>query len=477
MLSTKEAKNSQYDKEDRNIAINSVLNRFNRSLVVACSVLLFNWWAVEWKYDNEIKTEEKENYIKVLKKNTHSYIEIDQNWEFIIDWEIYLLKCNNYYTINFNDQIESYLAIDGLSNGIVFKKWENYHISLNFKIEKSLKIDDLKKITKDFVEIDDKKIFFRNWNYYKLKISESYYLESSKSLNLIVENINPNKEVLFKRWDKFYISSWWFEIEEKIDIEVLKRKAKITLYSHDNYHFKDWNCYYIDLEWYECYPIEDWMFLSSYPELSIGKSVLLIKDWKNYLYGKYNEIYLFKENFLDWIKNKDIFMKYLLQDLKIYKNDDFIKILSEIKDLSMKLSNEKKNSEEKILEIYNYMVQNINYDIFTYDHFINKKYSEEYFKENVKSEVYSWIWTYKNKNWVCSWISGLFFYMTSFVWIEDLEIENWIAHNGIDWWKHAWNRIGEEYYDVTWHISSKWTLKFYKYKKEDFFKNRQLDLS
>ena len=179
---------------------------------------------------------------------------------------------------------------------------------------------------------------------------------------------------------------------------------------------------------------------------------------------------------LDWIGNKDRFLKYIWEDVYNYKNDDIELYLNYIKNKTLSLVSDSQSKDEKISSIYSWITWNIKYDSFSQD-YIDWKYSKDYFQDNVDSEVFSWIWAFKNKIAVCDWYAHLFFYMLYFAWIEDTVIETWEANVwNSNWISHAWNKVWNDYYDVTWDLSSKWyplSFKWYKKTEDDFFKVRR----
>jgi hypothetical protein len=69
--------------------------------------------------------------------------------------------------------------------------------------------------------------------------------------------------------------------------------------------------------------------------------------------------------------------------------------------------------------------------------------------------------TFKNRKWVCTGYSWLFYFFLYYSWVNDVEIVLWKSYNENLWryiW-HAWNKIGDNYYDTTFessYLKSEW---------------------
>ena len=96
-------------------------------------------------------------------------------------------------------------------------------------------------------------------------------------------------------------------------------------------------------------------------------------------------------------------------------------------------------------------------------------------------EIFSWIDTYKNKNWICWWYTKLYVYMLSFAWVSGAKVIRWDVLDAPDFPNigHAWVKIWTSYYDPTfddpvWAIKTK-TYSEYKYfwlPKDIFYTNK-----
>lgn len=434
--------------------------------------------------DKKILTKETANkYITALQKI--NYERLNSSKQSIYDYLYFKLKSFGAIekTVNSTNIVSSTSSINStsLTPGVPNTTYVNYpdsKITFSSNYEKDY-IGELQKHTKDIVSVDSKLIFNRNWKQYLLKSWEHYVVDINKPVNLYLNIPTLNDEILIEKWGKFYISSWWYSFEQKLEINDIK--SKVILYSESTksslFSVVDWYYYAYNLYNYVYIPIPTtWIFLSQYSPISdLSKDILLYNDWKYYLIIAYETVKLFKSNLLDNISNKEVILWYYSNNLYAYTQSDIEIQLNYIKDKSIELTQNTWTSDEKISNIYAWITANIKYDNFSID-FIKWKYSEDYFNKNVNNEVFSGIWAYKNKVWVCNWYSHLFLYMLYFAGIENVSIEPW--QSLIKWKRisHAWNKIWDYYYDVTWDIDSlgdKSKFHWYKASSDDFFKLRR----
>lgn len=307
-------------------------------------------------------------------------------------------------------------------------------------------------------------------------LSYLYLLNETLSKIWDIWRINKNNEKIFFDLQKLN-SEKIFTIEfdnkqkinkQKISNNNLLNKYKIVSYNNDALIIEDWIWYTYSFK--NKYYFED--------ESKINKENLIY----NWLYDENIFIYYDNENNLNFIKeykkvkivSDDLIYwfpnKYNL--LKILKNnkilnssrddDNYFKILEV---LSKQLTKDIYNNDEKIRIIYDYILKNISYSIdFT---------MEDY-------EIFSWIETYINKSWVCEWYVELFNLMLWFNNI-DSQIIIWDVIDAIDFPKiwHAWIKIGDYYYDITFD-DPVWTTKtktveeyhYYKLPEDIFYTNR-----
>ncbi len=194
-------------------------------------------------------------------------------------------------------------------------------------------------------------------------------------------------------------------------------------------------------------------------------TLLLLDDNKKVLFvTNYKKVKLISDHIIIWISNKQEFLRELADDKKSSEDDTdklFLNLKNETINLTKWLS-----ETNKILKIYDYILKNISF-------------TETFSKEN--KEIFSWINTYKNKNWLCWWYSKLYLYMLSFAWISNVEVKKWYVLDSPDFPNvgHAWVKIWDKYYDPTyddpvWKSKTKTynQYKYFKLPKDLFYTNK-----
>ena len=445
-----------------------------------------------------------------------------------------------FFWINFTGYAKTYSneQIDKIYNSFVLKLEKKYEKTKEISILKKLNIrlEDIlktKKLTSSTENIINRLIYLNNQylskledNIYK-KFTDISRVDNSsqiKSENRIYDFLQKqansfNKASyindLINSWKRFYYTNKFFEYTKDNDIYkfVFSTYYKIDSWNYTQFKNKKWVIIYSDsigyafLENYTTekkirysnpwnnllwivndkkkYILEDniyylykfsnyshisdvyWFYLSDLIRFWYTPSkTLLYKDSKNKFnfVSKYNKIKLISSNDIFDIENKSLFLKILSDDL-YYINKDYTNQLREIKDLTRNITRWK-SDEEKIKIIYNYILSNISYST-------NFKLTDYY--------IFSWLETYSRKSWVCEWYIKLTTYMLLFAWINNIEDIRWYVIDAKDFPKiwHAWLRIWNEYYDLTfddpiWNINTKTydEYKYFKLPKDLFYTNR-----
>ncbi|MDD2487079.1 MAG: hypothetical protein PHS92_01820 [Candidatus Gracilibacteria bacterium] len=349
--------------------------------------------------------------------------------------------------------------------------------------EQSDLISSIKSKAKDYVEVDDKYEFVKNGITYllDLTINQYYDVDFSISAKSYLSLPTISNEVLYKKGDKFYISKGGFIIEQKITIPDLKNKVRLFSTSSEPVIIEIKNGYYYAdiLTKYSYFQIpQDGFYLSRYSKVKdLSNSILLLKDGVYQLISEYPQKKLFSTAFLDGTSSKDKFLKYIGTEIYNYTGDDVESMMIGIKAKALSLTQSDMTSDDKIKDIYSWITGNIAYDSYSLD-YVNGKVDKATFEANVDTDVFSGIGAFKNENAVCDGYSHLFFYMLYFAGIENVDIETGEANVGANVWiPHAWNTIGEYYYDSTWDISSNGypsLFKWFKKSGSDFFTVRRL---
>jgi len=273
-------------------------------------------------------------------------------------------------------------------------------------------------------------------------------LNNKKIFNLELDNKEKINQIILKNipilnnFSRFYYNSdaiimenwiWYtYNFSKKYFFEKLS-EVDISTLSYNWLYWKDILVYY-----------ENWNvnFVKDF------EKVKLISD--DIIYGFPNKYELLKT-----IKNNKLFDA---------KNDDDANLLN-LEKISLELTKWLKNDDAKIKIIYDYILKNVNYSV---------NFSMEDY------EIFSWIDTFKNKNWVCEWYVELFNLMLWFNGIKS-KILIWDVIDAADFpliW-HAWVQIWDYYYDITfddpvWSSETKVFEKYsyYKLPKDLFYTNR-----
>lgn len=291
------------------------------------------------------------------------------------------------------------------------------------------------------------------------------FLENNKIKRIIFNNyynITESNYNSFKSKDWYIFNYNWsfvlveqYEIEEKIAYSESYKYFKWVI-NNSNYYLKDWVYYYFKFDKYILIDDKYWFYKKNLKSLWLDiDNLVLFKTWTNYTFiNSYTEEKLIDAEIIKQIKDKSKFLSYVYNDKKDISYDTD-KYFLELKNLSTSLTNWLTN-DEKIKKIYNYILDNVSY---TTPIDLSKK------------EIFSWIHTYKNKEWVCEWYVKLMAYMLMFSWIENVETIIWFVINAPDFPNilHAWIKIGDYYYDPTFDDPI-WNEKTKKYNEYIYYK-------
>ncbi len=194
-------------------------------------------------------------------------------------------------------------------------------------------------------------------------------------------------------------------------------------------------------------------------------TLLDIRDDKVVFINNFEKIRLINDSIISWVKDKYSFLEEVKDDKRFLTNNTdfyFLQLKKDTRDLIW----EETNTQKKIQKIYDFVLSNVSYT------------------QNVDLEdrkIFSWIESYKNKDWVCEWYSKLMVYMLWFAWIWDYEAIRWYVIDAPDFPQigHAWVRIGDRYYDPTfddpvWLTQTRTADKYlyYNMPRDLFYTNR-----
>lgn len=369
-----------------------------------------------------------------------------------------------------------------LQEKIFKEKYQNDRLDNKQKAIEIIKVSQLKKSLSQTNEESfiykliswDRKLIITNdnfefvdWRDIKRIIFTQYYNITDWDYDLVKDK---KWLIINKVWTKEFMLVEDYEIETKVPYSQISKYTKWYLTSKSRYILENWNYYGFLFDNSIYFPDESyWLYLKLFKE-DISKIFLYKTDeWKYSFIKDYKRIKLINSSIIYWIVGKYNFLKELSEDLSTpwfqnSNNEDYDEIFKKLKKETSSLAYGL-NKDEITKKIYSLVLENISYS------------KEIDFSDKT---FFSWIDTYKNKSWVCSWYARLFLYMLSFAWIEDVEVIKWDVIDAPDFptiW-HAWARVWEYYYDPTFDDPIGWKnkkfeeLKYYKLNKDLFYTNR-----
>ena len=429
--------------------------------IILTFILLFCFFSSVWAYNKtELDLIYNKYYLNISKKQTSNsdLIKTLENLDSKLIYSIYKTTSESKKDILITlkklnrDKISS-LKIENI------KKNAEINLFNNAPFVSELTLAWYKSIL-----LNSSREFTNNGEVFKL-IFDKYYLVNSWNYTYFLKNKLENAYIVRYDWSFIIVEN--SKIEKKYTYDELYNLFTNN-YSLDDWLYSDWENYYFfkikeqwffkDIYWLTLYDLE-WNWYSK-------NKTLIIKDWswKYFFTNNFEKIKLFPVSFLNNISNKKEFLKNLYYDLQ-YSNVDFDVILQQIRDISLEITKNKISDEEKTIEIYKWIIDNIDY----YKDF-----------KNGEKQVFSWILTFKNKTWVCDWYTKLFLYMLSFAWVKDVEVKRWFVFDNADfpeYW-HAWVRIWDYYYDPTFDdpVWNNWMMisdyMYFKIPKDLLYINR-----
>ena len=337
---------------------------------------------------------------------------------------------------------------------------ENSNNELKTKVE---------KIFSSFVTRSEKKLT-KSWAY-----TEIIKLEQNLSTALWSKKLKDDRFIVYNTLlesSREYISDYQY-YQQEIKKNILLWNYNITKDFKNKIINKDevflenwiWYTYYFtsylgfpknvtpnkkDLEYNNIIPSEHLVYLSD-------EWLVFVKDFK--------KVKLITDKILVGIPDKLQFLKEIRDDkfhIQQETDNDFIKM----KIISRNLTKDLYKKQDKIDVLYDYILNNV-----TYTQPIDLK----------DKKIFSWIETYKNKDWVCEWYVKYFQYLLQFSWVKWVESLRWYVVDAQDYPQigHAWNKIGAYYYDPTFddpigQTKTREKLDYYYYKlpKDLFYTNR-----
>lgn len=387
---------------------------------------------------------------------------------------IFLLLYNNYsFAISSTDNVQEKIFNQKYENDRNDEKQKTIEILKINNLKNSLLLPGNDSFIYNYISWDrnilvtNKDFEFVEWNNIKRIIFTKYY-----NINWDDYNFFKNKKwfIVNKSWTNDFIFVENYDFETKIPYSQISKYTKWYITSNSKYLLENWVYYGYIFSNSLYFPDEAyWLYTKLTWDLS-NFIFYKTEDWKYSFIKDYKKVKLISSNIIYWLIWKYNFLKELADDVsspwfKDRNVEDYDESFKKLKKEVLNLTNWLEK-DEKIKKIYSWILENISYTEKI--SFTDKK-------------IFSWIDTYKNKSWVCSWYTILFLYMLSFAWIDDVDVIKWDVIDAQDFptiW-HAWVKIWNYYYDPTfddpvWLNRAKKfeEYKYYKLSKDIFYTNR-----
>lgn len=426
----------------------------------------------------------KESDFDDLKNLSKGYFETNANSE-TSNWYVILFQKYNIV----NDSLVNYYSnkTQELSNNCIIKSSDLGLIITNSWCEVK-KIDDfknsiinsLKQNVKSYYEVDDK---FKTKDWVFVSYTKYFILDNSNIRALENKTQDFKNECLIKKANEYILTNWWCIWKTLLSwLELVKQNVAWEIGEFNPLVKLEWNNYFIYniKRAFKFYRITDNFSKEDLKNMYLYKS----SDW-DYFVVKKEYIdkfdFLSKDELLNDFKelNNPNAINYLAIILSKYQHwiwSDWKNVLKNIKNETKTIIWNEKNEQEKIKKIYDYLIKNIKYNEIAKNTIkdlskskVNIDTYNEIYEKNIPEYVQTPFWTYKYKDWVCEWITYLFFLMLEFADIHDSEIKIWVQIWEASY-SHAWNKIWEYYYDATFWIDV-W-YDFYKLPKDLMYIDR-----
>jgi hypothetical protein len=291
-----------------------------------------------------------------------------------------------------------------------------------------------------------KKIFFKN--FYKIS---SDIIPLISSIDWII--VSP------KEGEYIYIENYSFEKKHAFSVLYTDTDLQKRFIDLDKKYVLEENTYFTYLfNQYQVFADEYWFYDSTFTRNNINKeNITFVRDSESRFWyvSDYKKVKLISKEWIIWVENVDRFLSTIADDKKYLTGDsdnDFENLKRTVKGIIKDTD----TKSEKIQKIYAWILENISY-------------SREFDIED--KQIFSWIDTFGDHEWVCDGYVKLMTYMLLYAGVDDVEIIRWDVIDAADFpyiW-HAWLRIGEDYYDPTFDdpVGLTGTLTYEQYR---FFK-------
>jgi len=318
------------------------------------------------------------------------------------------------------------------------------------------------------------------YNKVEKKYTNDKWLDFLIELDKAINSIQKNKKLSTSSYEKIFDleklnNQKIFELEFK-NIQKIWQEKINTNDLFKSFPNKSYNKHILSLEnwiWYSYDYKKSYYFNNndkvSYNDLIknwINPETDLIIYWENWIsfVNEFSKFKIVTDDIIYWLPNKLEVINFLKKSNR-HLRKDIDSDLKKIKDISTSINSNQTKHNEIIKNTYAYILENVSYS--------NNFNLDDY-------EIYSWVETFNNKNWVCEWYVELFSLMLAFNWIKS-EIIKWDVIDANDFPNigHAWVKIDKYYYDITfddpiWNTEAKKLeeYEYYKLPKDLFYTNR-----
>ena len=255
------------------------------------------------------------------------------------------------------------------------------------------------------------------------------------------------------QWEYWYVEK--YSIEEKIPYSQVWNYTKANL-SFKKKYVQEWEDFYsYNFGDFIFYKDVYWIYKSDIEKQNLILSNLLLYRSENNSYNfvkDYERVQLIDGSIIFWVTDKSTFLTHIADDKRsvtMESDDQFLKLKTDIVELTKDAISDK----EKIRIVYDWLLSTVTY-------------TQPIDLEN--KQIFSGIYTYKNRDGVCEWYVKLISYALKFAWVKDAVVIRGDVIDAKDFPTigHAWLKVWDKYYDPTFDdpIWSTETKRFDEYK-------------
>lgn len=363
-----------------------------------------------------------------------------------------------------------------------FDELDKSEFQTSWKIEPYMK--EIASKVKKIVSVNSDYEYEENWNTKRLELSSIIRIKNDAAfLRTVLRTYDLSNQILMLRSWEYILSISWFNIENKLTRNKILNKAKLVIPEPTD----KWNWVFVfeNKKWYYAldttkytYSIIPWDFyLSQYSNLTQPTTWTIMNS--NSGIKVLNDFKIYDIPISVPTSNKKLVLDSIAEDTIHYYswtiNTKSKEIFEEIRGLTNDIVKGKNTDDEKILAIYSWIAKNVSYDKNVSNAIENWTLNLDDVSSDFDKNIFSWLWTFYYRSWVCQGYTKLFAYMLSVAWVNDVDIEFWSANNGKWYIPHAWVRIWNYYYDVTFDDNNNGGTRpfiWYKLPKEIIYATR-----